>query len=171
MKTCPQSRKKVIILLLIFYAKKILRVPNAIYVQRISEESITRIKRTAPQQMCFWINPLILGLKHLDSFLSRHEFFLQNSQCRHIVLNLFVNAVFNNILTRSPQLSVFEFYTAVKKEFGKNLGEQDVLVSALCAYINDLQKINISNVQKFNQFTAQANQRIAKLEAELGKKN
>ena len=52
---------------------------------------------------------------------------------------------------------------AIKKEFGDKLGEQDVLVSALCTYAMTLQKMNY-------MISTQAQQRIAQLEAELAKK-
>ena len=149
---------------LIFYAKKILRVPNAVYVWRISNDSITGKERTPQQKINLWINPLILGLKSFDKLIGKHEFFKSNPQYRYSLLEFFANAVLNNILTRSPAVEPFVFYEAIKQRFGDNLGEHDVLICALCTVLTTKQKLLMDNNRNFNQFAAQTQQRIAELE-------
>lgn len=46
----------------------------------------------------------------------------------------------------------------------------DVLISELCTFINMQQKVSAINLQKFNQFAAQAQTRIAELEQKLEEK-
>ena len=152
---------------LIFSAKKNLRVPNAVYIWRNVKSSITRIKKTPQQTINFWVNPAILGLKTLDKLMSKHEFFQQNQQYRYAILESFINSKVWAFLNNSFQLPPFAVYETIKQEFGDRLGEQYVLVSALCTLLNTQQRINAVNVQKFNQFVAQAQKRIAELEAQL----
>ena len=160
---CP-SEDDIWTLGLIFYAKRILRVPNAIYFLRFSAESVSNTKRTPQQTINFWVNPLIYGLKSLDKLMSSCEFFKANSNYRYDVLEHFIKVRFLNLFDESLSLMPFAIYEAIKEEFGKNLGEHDVLISALCTYINTQEKIATINQQRFNEFAAQAQQRIADLE-------
>ena len=168
---------------LVFYAKKFLRVPNLTYYRRLSENSIMRKKKTPQQTVNFWLNPILLGLKALDKFTSRHEFFKNNPQYRYAVLENFVNGKFGCILNDSFKIQPFEVYDTIKREFGEKFGENDVLISMLCTAVNTQQKINAMNAQrfnqfavqaqqqtqKFNQFAAQAQRRIVELEAEVNR--
>ena len=152
---------------LILYANKFLHVPNAVYIWRQTEDSLYRGKKTLQDTLTFWVNPILLGLKTLDNFIGKHEFFQKNPQHRYAVLEGFVNKMFDFILNRTFQLPPFAVHEIIKREFGAKLGDQDVLVAALCTALNTQQKINAVNAQKFNQFAAQAQQRIAQLEAAL----
>lgn len=152
---------------LVFYAKRFLRVPNLVYVQRKSENSVTRSKKTPQQQINFWFNPVLLALKSLDKLMGKFDFFRQNSQYRYAVLENFVEGQINNTLDKSFQLSQFAVYEAIKQEFGDKLGEYDVLIPALCTYINTLQKNTVVNILQFNQFAEQAQERISQLEEQL----
>lgn len=156
---------------LIFCARKILRVPNIVYIYRLAENSMTRTEKTPEQEINFWLNSIILGLKSLDNFMSKHEFFQTNPQYRYAVLEDFLVERFYIIFKKSLELQPFAVYETIKQEFGKNLGEYDVLVAALCAALNTQQKISRLNQQKFNQFAEQAQRRIAELENELKRKD
>ena len=152
---------------LVFYAKRFLRVPNVVYTYRIHEESTTGKNKTPEQNIDFWLNPIFFGLKKLDSFMSKLDFFQKNPQYRYAILESFIiNKTFTPYKD-TWQMPPFAIYEIIKQNFGKNVGEQDVLVSALCTYAITLQKINALNTQKFNQFTAQAQARIKELETEI----
>ena len=152
---------------LIFCAKRFLRVPNAVYIRRLSEGSIMREKKNPQQTITFWANPAILGLKALDKLMSKHEFFQQNPQYRYAVLEKFTHTRFDFFLNDSFQLPPFAVYETIKQRFGDKLGEQDILVSTLCTFVNTQRKMAAVNQQRFNQFAAQAQKRIAELEAQL----
>lgn len=126
----------------IFYAKKLLRVPNAVYLHRLSDNSVTGTKRTPKQNVNFWINPLILGLSSLDKLMENHEFFKSNPAYRYSVLEFFVNAVFRNVVRKIPVIPSTDFYSSVKEAFGEKLGDYNVLIPALCAVLYD-KKINL----------------------------
>ena len=155
---------------LVFYAKKFLRVPNVVYFYRSNEESVGQRKRTPEKKIIFWTNPILLGIKSLDNLMSKLDFFQKNPSYRYTLLEWFAMGRFISPRKDSWQMPPFKIYETIKKEFGDKFGEQDVLISLLCTYVMNLQKTNWMNIQKFNQFAAQAQQRIAQLEAELGKK-
>ena len=152
---------------LVFHAKKFLRVPNVVYIWRQSEDSIMRARKTPPQTINFWLSPVVLGVKALDDLMSTHEFFQQNPQYRYVVLEFFVNIMYGMFLSDSMELQPFEVYEAIKQKFGDKLGEWEVLIPALCTALNTQQKISVMNQQQFNQFAAQAQQRISQLEEQL----
>ena len=163
---CP-SEDDVFTCGLVFCAKKFLRVPNIVYIRRHSEGSVMRTKRTPQQTVNFWLNPVILGLKSLDDFMSRHEFFKANPQYRHAVLEFFINSKFGSFFGDSFKMPPFAVYEAIKQKFGDKLGDYDVLIPALCTALNTQQKISAVNQQRFNQFATQAQRRISELESEI----
>ena len=152
---------------LFFVAKKFLRVPHAVYFWRQTKKSSIRGKDTAEDKFNLWLNPAILGLKWLDNMMSRLEFFRNNADFRHAILDFVVKKMFFMSLQAGMSIPQFGIYGAIKKEFGKKLGEYDVLVSMLCSALNMQQKIIVKNQQRFNQIAAETEKRIANLENEL----
>ena len=164
---------------LFFHAKRFLRVPNAIYIEIKSESSLSRSNRTPQQRLSLWLNSAILGLKGLDNMLGELNFFRDNPQHRHAVINFFLNKMLAFGFQMGITLPPFEYYETIKQDFSSRLGEQDVLVAALCTLVNTLQRANILNIQqfnkviaqvqeqfnKFNQFAEQAQKRIVELES------
>ena len=74
---------------LIFFAKKFLRVPNVVYVRRLSENSVMRSERPPQQDITFWIKSVVAGVKILDELMSRIEFFQSNRAiCSRLRCNL-----------------------------------------------------------------------------------
>ena len=125
---------------LLFYAKRILRVPNIVYVYRLTETSIMRAKKTPQVRMNFWIDPILRGLKYLDKLMSGHEFFRENPYYRYLVLKKFISVRFIRILSSSRELTDDVVYETIKNEYGKYFGEHDVLISCLCTYICEQNK-------------------------------
>ena len=156
---------------LIFYAKRFLRVNNAVYIRRHSEDSVMRKERTPQQMITFWMNPVILGLDALEKLINKHEFFRKNPKYRYAVLENFVRTRSMCFFEDSFRLPPFAVYETIKQKYGEKIGEQDVLVALLCSMLNKQQRINAINLQKFNSFAVKAKKRIDELEALLGTKN
>ncbi|MBR4153047.1 MAG: glycosyltransferase [Selenomonadaceae bacterium] len=161
---CKISEDDIWTYALVFYAKKFLRVPNVTYIYRLSETSIKLTPKTPQQVISFWLNPIFFGLKTLDNFMSKLEFFQANLQWRYAVLENFVCSRFSCALQSSFQLSSSEIYETLQQTFGENFGEHDVLISALCTILIAQQKISVINQEKLNQIVAQNQARIAELE-------
>ena len=128
---------------LILYARKILRVPNAVYIHRITEESIMMRKRTPEQIINFWINPVVFGLKTLDNFMSKLDFFKQNPQWRFAILGNFIcTQVLNAAIRIDKSFPTVVFYDTIQRDFGEKFGEYSVLVSVLLAQLKDFVSSN-----------------------------
>ncbi len=116
---------------LIFFAEKFLRFPKPVYVWRLTENSFLHKKRTPQETLSFWLNPIVFGIKTLDEFMSRKDFFKRNEQYRCAVLEFFVHSKAAQVFESSLNLSLTEIFSAVENIFGEKLGEHDVLISWL----------------------------------------
>lgn len=146
---------------IIFYAKRFLRIPNIVYIRRFSEDSMTGTTRYSSQQINFCLNPVLLGLRSLDNLISRHEFFQSNSSCRHAVLKKLVNDMFAWSLNSAKNLTEDFIYLAIKKEFGKKLGDYDVLISMLCAALyKEKIAVNKINPEIFSKCIARIDSKL-----------
>ena len=152
---------------LFFTAERFLRVPTAAYFWRQTKKSSIRGKDTQEDKFNLWLNPAILGLKWLDTMLGKTELFRNNIQYRHAILDFVIKKMFSMGFQAAMEIPQFKIYRAIKDEFGKNLDEYDVLISALCTALNTQQKIMVMNQRKFNKVIANTDKKIADLEAEL----
>ena len=152
---------------LVFCAKRFLRVPNAVYICRKVETSITRLKRTPLEEINFWFNPVILGVKTLNEIMSNIAFFKKNPQYRYVMLNSFIRNSFLILMHLNLEIDPSDVYEVIKQKFGDKLGEYDVLIPLLCTALYTQQKINAVNVQKSQQFNIQNQNRIKELESQL----
>ena len=125
---------------LFFFAKKFLRVPNAVYIWRMSTNSMTRAKRNREQKFVYWLKAAILGSKVLDQMLGRIDFFQQNIHYRYAMLEKLSTHMFELSFKYSLQIPQHSLYAAIKNEIGDKLGNYDVLIPLLCAIINKYQK-------------------------------
>lgn len=101
---------------------------------------------------------VILALKDLDNFLGETKFFKENPNLRYVIIKNFVSRKLSTIYGKTKDLDSFELYNIFLETFGKHLGEQDILVSALLACMNEDKK-NLQN----------AKQRIEKLQDEINR--
>ena len=129
---------------IICLAKKILRVPNPLYVWRSNENSMTRSNRSPEQDLIFWSNPLINCLEYLDEFMSSLEFFKINPAVRLEVLELFATIHFQHMSEAFKALEPQEVYEIFLREFSKAGSTQPALIAYLLVmnnlYRNELTK-------------------------------
>lgn len=126
---------------LILRTKKILRVPNVVYVWRRTEKSMTGTQRTPQQEVVFWLNPMILGLKDFDDFMSRMEFFQKNPDYKLAILDHLANGrCFSQVSRYGEKLLPFEIFETIINGFKNNLGDKDVLIAYLCTLIHEQRK-------------------------------
>ena len=126
---------------LVFSAKKFLRVPNVVYVWRQSENSMFHRNRSPQHGIKFWVNPLVFGLKTLDEFIGKLEFFRVNPQFRLAILDHFAHGRCLSQLSKvAAQVEPLELYETIRDGFEKNLGEHNVLFAYLCTLINEQRK-------------------------------
>ncbi len=123
-----------------FHAKKILRVPNVVYIWRQHNDSMCRRKRTPQQYVEFLINPLVFGLKTLDRFMMDLNFFRQNPQYRYAVLEHSIHGKIDCLPDYTDILSAFDICEIIFKRFGKDFDNNEVLISVLFAIVCDLKR-------------------------------
>ena len=141
---------------LLFFAKKIVHVPLAVYLYRKSDNSVLRTKRTLLQTMNIYVNSIIKGQRWLDSIMERVPFFKSNPTYHYDILEHSAQRYFNQIYKNSSEVSSFGIYNSIKEEYGHELGKHDVMFSVLCTLINNQRKV-----------IEEGKTRIAKLEARL----
>lgn len=130
---------------LLFCAKKIIHTPIAAYFYRLSEQSITRIKRTHLQNINSRIDNIIHDLQWIDKFMSKIPFFEENPHYRYAILEHSTQRFFLKLFDSSLKVSSTDIYKSIKQEFGKNFGEYDIVVPVFCTLINKYQKIIAKN--------------------------
>ena len=142
---------------LFFFAKRFLRVPNAIYIWRMSTNSLTRTKRTHEKKFAYWIRAFILGAKFLDKMLGRIDFFQQNVQYRYAMLEKLSTHMFELSFKYGVQIPQHDLYAAIKNDVGDKLGDYDILIPMLCAIINKYQKIIYVQNEQIVELKKQSN--------------
>ena len=141
---------------LLLCAKKILHTPLATYFYRKSAGSLSRKKITALQSVNDFITVILQGMVWIDSMMDKVSFFQTETQYRYKILSHVAHRYFNILYKDSLKVSQSEIYRSVKKKFGKNFGDYDVLIPVLLTLVNSFQKADVKNKK-----------RIAKLEEQL----
>ena len=158
---------------LIFFAKTWLRVPNMIYIRRMRDDSISESQRPPQDKIRFWLNPILLGLKELDNFINQIDFFKENPKLHYAVLEKFFYGKLHGAFENANYLTKADVYEAIRNEFGKNLGEYDVLISALCTTIFRQQQnfftdsLRLEQIEENQKLLAEKDAEINRLKAAL----
>ena len=132
----------------LFCAKKFLYLPQAYYFKR--KYSSTWKERYYNQNLNVRYRTLVSGLTWIDEIFGNVEFFQQNPQLRHKVLDHFTRKVYKDIFKHSLKMQQAEIYESVKQDLGQNFGEHDVLIPALLTLVNTNQKKIDSLKKKIN---------------------
>jgi len=129
---------------LLCLAKKILRLPDPLYIQRTNTASMMRCNRTPEEMIVFRTSPLINGVDLLDEFMSGIEFFRRNEAVRLQVLNFFALMQIKEMSDALNSLSTEEAYEIFLREFAAAGSSQPALIAYLLTmnhlYRNELTK-------------------------------
>ena len=102
-------------------AKKILRLPAALYVYRMNDDSVTRKKRTPEQILNLWTRSLVIGTKEIADFMDGIEFLRTHPTHRLTLLNFFADITFHYMTDTLKALApeeVYEIFRRVLKDSG-----------------------------------------------------
>ena len=146
----------------LFCSRRFLRVPNAYYIRRVHDASVSFRERTVPDYVHKWMDRSIRSLKYMDDFMNRFAFFRENPKYRHRVLSHFVDSDFSSIKEKCFDLEPFEVAAIFREKFGGYLGEHDVLVSMLCANITS----KLKQIQENEKDIAELTGKLHLLQAE-----
>ncbi|MBE8954844.1 MAG: glycosyltransferase [Quinella sp. 2Q5] len=129
---------------LLCLAKKILRLPDPLYIQRTNTASMMRCNRTPEEMTVFRTSPLINGVDLLDEFMSGVEFFRRNEAVRLQVLNFFALMQIKEMSDALNSLPTEEAYEIFLREFAAAGSSQPALIAYLLTmnhlYRNELTK-------------------------------
>ena len=95
-----------------------------------------RSRRSAEEEIKFWLDPLIKGVDFLDKFLSDLKFFAQNPNYRFDVTNFFVKMQLSAMLNAMNELSTDELYKIFYREFSKDGTKHAALIAHLMIFMN-----------------------------------
>lgn len=141
---------------ILFSAGKILRVPNAVYIWRQTKSSVMRRERSPQEMLRFWLQPIVFGIKTLDDFIGKLEFFRRHIEYRCAVLEFFVHSKLAQVVTVTEKLTLPEIYAAIKNSFGDSLGGHDVLISWLLADLIMQQNVFVDNRRRIAELEKQS---------------
>ena len=144
-------------------ARKILQIPKPYIFYRQNMQSISRSERPEVENVTLSITPLIYGMKWIDNVMNNQDYFKQNPQKRFEVLESLVVMFFDMNFRYRIELESHEIYEAMKQEFGKLWGDNDVLIASLITYVDTLKRrtAELSEQLKISQ------QRVAELESQI----
>ena len=144
---------------LILSAKKILIIPDALYIKRENQNSVTRNKKSAEDILKFFLHLVILGPETMKRISEKHPVFRETPTLLYDWINNVSKYGFAKCFNACAKLQPYEVYKLVYDLFGDKIGEHAELISFLCSMINTQQKM-----------LAMANGKIAALEKKLAER-
>ena len=121
-------------------AKRFLRVPNACYIRRMSNESFTRSKKPPNRVIHQWADVTVRGLKFVNNFMNKIPFFQENPNYRYEAFASIARSSFQMTYSAYSKLKPEKIYDIFLNEFAKDTGDNDVLVAFLCTRICEQNK-------------------------------
>ena len=121
---------------LICLAKNFLFVPPPLYVQRLNENSVTRLKKSPEQEIIFRAKTILRGAGCLEEFMSRFEFFRRNPDLRLRVLIFFTDVQLEEMQNSLLALTPAQVYEIFLREFSSAGSSQPALIALLLVMNN-----------------------------------
>ena len=130
---------------LLFTAKKFLRIPNPCYIRRMHDNSLSSAPKSLEQILRRWLEKTIRGTKMLNDFIEKLDFFKENPEYKHLVLNWAIVYDFRSLWYVHNdvyrQTSPHVVYEKIHEIFDEQLGEHSVLISCLLSNTFTLTKM------------------------------
>lgn len=121
---------------LICTAKKFVMVPDAFYIRRQRRDSLATValqREIGVEGIRRKFDRIIHGLKHIDEFMGRLEFFRENPAVRYRSLSQFVTQNLNWIRVAGGNTESHVIYENLREAFKSEMGGHDVLIPFLVA--------------------------------------
>ena len=148
------------------YSRRFLRVPIPLYFYReYSAESVTRKKRSVAEQNSYWISAFVHWVKALNALSDETAVLKENPVYCYAALQGHFEYCLRCFSNERMQLKPQEIYEILSREFAGD--PSAATVPFLFSVIDGQQKNQLVMQQKFNQFAAQTQSRIAELENEI----
>lgn len=121
---------------LICTAKKMLMVPTPCYIRRERTDSLATValkREVSVEGVRRKCDRIIHGLKHIDEFMGRLEFFRENPAVRYRALSQFITQNVNWIRVAGKDTAPHVIYENLREAFKGELGGHDALICFLIA--------------------------------------
>ena len=144
-------------------AKNYVRIPDIFYVYRQNPNSITHSTLTPEQQIKRFVPSLARGIKALDKFLSRLQFFKMHPELKMMAINFLNELHMGGEVALYSKIPPHLLEPLVRREFAKESGEgAEIIMSHLFGLVNvmrlqliqsqqTLAKLQHNNQQPHNQ--------------------
>ena len=148
----------------LFCAKRFLRIPNACYIRRMHDDSLTRRKYSAKEYMYNWMSAIVLSFKDFDDFMGKIDFFKKNPHRRYEVLDNFFQSKCMTSFRECKNFSAADVYKLFCQNFEEDLGDYTALVSTFYARIYAQSKYWNA---KYDKLKNESQRKIDELEKEI----
>ena len=118
-------------------ARRVVFIPQALYIHRKASGSIMR--NLSDEENAFRTR-IFDSVKFLRGIREEYEFFQQNPQYYHALVNHRIMWFFQKLSKLYAQSPQEDLYAAICRNHKKELGECTELVASLCSFINEQQK-------------------------------
>lgn len=147
----------------VYYAEKLLRISEPLYVYRIHSKSLTAKKRTPENEINFWADMFINGIIFFDDWANKQKFFQDNPQFKWMILDLIATDYAGHMSRTVFLINRTEYFKLIESKLKETFGE-NASVMTYCFASLLLSKLQIwelsQNLNKLNNTvkTLQANQ-------------
>lgn len=117
-------------------AKNFLQIPNPLYIHRNNSNSITRKKKTPSEEINFWTEINIYGLKFLTDWFNKQKFFQENPLYKFALLEMFKNIHVGTPANALKNLPPYEGYEILKPKFIEKFSENGDLLAYIFTSAN-----------------------------------
>ncbi len=151
---------------LLFYAEKLVRLPNVFYVWRRREDSPTHSLLPNAEA---WVHKrcrnIFLGIKILDDFMNQFDVFKKYPEYKYGVFNLLIDINFGQVLQIYSQIPAFTLDDLIRREL-EQIKDNEALTAFIFARMNIF---NVNIVQQQNLIRQQQAQ-IQQLQTQIRKR-
>lgn len=154
-------------------AKRVVRYPNPVYFYRKNLSSISWNKQRIDKHLQKWFDSIIRFEKALSEVLSKRKILRENPDYFYAAMALQVNFCLERTFEERLKVQPEQIFEILRRDF-ESKGNFDLTVPILFSFLDTQQKYLMQAQQQFeqfNKFAAQAQARIAQLEAELKRKS
>lgn len=147
--------------------ERFLRIPTAVYFWRDdSFESMTRSKSSTAIQISKWGKILVSWCEAISALNDKIELLKKSPLYSYGALNFWIDFSLKHCFQERMQVQSAAVYEILRREF-ESKGDIELIIPFMFSVIDSQQKNLIKAQQQFQKLAAQAQKRIAELEAQL----
>ncbi len=112
-------------------AKNFVRVPNLCYIRRMRGDSLSGLKKNVDTFLYRWLEKTVCGMKDIDNFMSKIDFFKKHPEYRYAVLSKWGSDDLKRAFRDSVKTPPHIIREILMDKFKNFFGEHETLLSYL----------------------------------------